>query len=257
MAMSTLSNPSEDVAEHIRDSIARLMTIRREGEAFQVSVPVLFPSGSTGAVEVIPGKETAFISDMGLGHLEAEFGGAAEYYDAQARRASQQFGVGYDGYSIFVLRLPLDRIEGGIVAIANASVRAASAAIVKGAEEKDRRQNDEVYDRVARIFNAKIVSKVADLQGARDTWSAHNVVMFPNGERAVFEYVSAHRNSISSKFFMFSDLAQAPMPVALNAVVASRESMPASGAMLEDLGNVIELSANDDLFKRYAHLRVA
>jgi hypothetical protein len=206
---------------------------------------------------VIPGKESAFVSDMGLGHYEAEFGGASEFYDNQARRAAEQFGVGYDGYSIFAVQVPLSRIEGGITAIANASVRAASAAILKSVEEKERRQNDEIYDRISRIFDVKIVSKTVEVQGARDVWPAHNVVMFPTGERAVFEFVSRHRNSISSKFLMFSDLASIGTSFALNAVVEKRSAMPASGAMLEDVGNVIELAANDDVYRQYAHLRAA
>ena len=189
---------------------------------------------------------------MGLGHFEAEFGGASEYYDSQARQSAEHFGVGYDGFSIFAVEVPLARIEGGIAAIANASVRAASSSILKAAEEKDRRQNDIVYDRIARIFDPKIIAKSVEVRGARDVWSAHNVVMFPTGGRAVFEFVSAHRNSISSKFFMFSDLSSAGAAFALNAVVEKRSAMPASGAMLEDVGNVLEIAANDDIYRQYA-----
>ena len=257
MSMSATSTPPTDMAAHIRESVSRLMTIRHEGEGFRVNVPVLFPSGSSCAVEVVAGKETAFVSDMGLGHFEAEFSGAAEYYDNQARKAAGQFGVGYDGFSIFAVQIPVGRLEGGIAAIANASVRAASAAIMKAAEEKDRRQNDAVYDRIVTIFEPKLVAKSAEIRGARDVWPAHNVVMFPNGERAIFEFVSTHRNSISSKFLMFSDLAGTDAPLALNAVVLRRDALPASGAMLEDVGNVIELAANDNVFEQYAHLRTA
>ncbi len=257
MTTLTFSRPPGDVATHIKKSVSRLMTIRRDGEGFRVSVPVLFPSGSGSSVEVVPGRETAFISDMGLGHFEAEFGGASEYYDTQARKVGEQFGVAYDGFSIFALRVPLDRIEGGIATIANASVRAASAAILRAAEDKDVRQNDAVYDRITQVFDRNSVSRTVEVTGARDTWSAHNVVIFPSGEKAIFEFVSRHRNSISSKFLMFSDLANSSEPLALNAVVEKLTAMPSSGGMLHDVGNVIELCATDDQFKRYAHLRAA
>ena len=257
MAVFETSIQSTSVADRIRESVSRLMTIRHEGEGFRVSVPVLFPSGSGSAVEVIPGKDTAFVSDMGLGHFEAEFGGVSEHYDNQAKKAAEQFGVGYDGYGIFAIEVPLNRIEGGIAAIANASVRAASAALLRGAEEKDRRQNDEVYDKISRIFGQNMIAKSVEVQGVRDVWPAHNVVMFPTGERAVFEFVSAHRSSISSKFLMFSDLAGAGFPFALNAVVQKRASMPAAGAMLENVGNVVELAASDDIYRQYARLKAA
>jgi hypothetical protein len=233
------------------------MTTRHDGQGIRVSVPVLFPSGSGAAVEILAGGEQAFVSDIGLGHLEAEYGGASEYFDAQAKRAADQFGVSYDGYSIFALSVPLDRIEGGIAAIANASVRAASLAILRAVEDKDRRQNDVVYERITRVFDKKSVAKTMDLRGQRDHYSAHNVVLFPSGEKAVFEFVSPHRNSISNKFLMFSDLVDSEAPLALNAVIESRAAMPSVGAMLEDVGNFIELAANDNLYRQYAHLRAA
>jgi hypothetical protein len=254
MAILEAHKSADVMADRIRAAVARLMTVRNDGGSFRVNVPVLFPSGSCCAIEVMPGQDEAFISDMGLGHFEAEFSGASEFYDAQARKASEQFGVGYDGFSIFALKVPIGRLEGGIAAIANASVRAASAAILRASEEKERRQNDVVYDRILQVFDPRLVAKEADIRGARDVWGAHNVVMFPNGQKAVFEFVSEHRNSISSKFFMFSDISGSDDPVSLNAVVRDREAMPASGAMLEDVGNVIEMTANDNVFKRYAQL---
>lgn len=241
----------------ISDAISRLMTTREDGETFRVSVPVLYPSGSGCSVEITPNGDSVFVSDLGLGHFEAEFAGASEHYDKQAKRAAGRFGVSYDGYSVFALRIPLGRLEGAIAAISNASVQAAGLAIMKAIEDKERRSNDEVFDRVKGIFGASLVAKSADVRGQRDTWNAHNVVTFPTGQRAVFEFVTRHQGSISNKFFMFSDLSGAPGGLSLNAVTKDIGELGSRGAMLSDVSNLIELSAANDRFEHYARQVVA
>ena len=245
---------TEAIETRIREAVARLMTTQGESDRIRVSVPVLYPSGATSTIEISSVGDTCFVSDMGAGHTEAYLANAAEFYNHQAKRAADRFGVGYDGQSMFLLRAPMDQIEGAIATVANASVQAASFAILKADEDKDRRRNDEVYDRVRSIFGVAAVAKEAVIEGLRSTWDAHNVVALPHGRRAVFEFVTANANSISNRFMMFSDVSMRKEPISLNAVVKDAQALGPKGGLLADVSNVISLAAANDDFLRYARV---
>jgi len=73
--------------------------------------------------------------------------------------------------------------------VANASANAATAAIFRGMEEREKEESYEVFERVSSIFGVNAVAKQLERPGRDATWDAHNVVTFPNGHRAVFEFV--------------------------------------------------------------------
>ncbi len=233
-------------------AISRLMAVSMDGEGARLSVPVLYPSGTGGAVEVVVSGDRCFVSDLGLGHLEAEMQGADSFYDGCARLAAERFSVGYDGLSIFASWASISKIESAVTLVANASVNAASAAIFKAMEETVKQQNHEVYDRVVSIFGQEAVTREMDLPGRDATWPAHNVVALPEGRKAIFEFVRDNQNSIANKFMMYSDLSRREGVYSLNSVVRSIEKIGNKGAMLADISNVIELNANPTEFVRYA-----
>lgn len=236
----------------VRDATARLMATQNDAERVRVSVPVIYPSGATSAVEVTVNGNKCFVSDMGVGHTEALLSNAEEFYDTQAKKAAERFGISYDGQSIFAFWAPIDRLEGAIAMVANASVQAASLAILKATEDRDVRRNDELYDRVRSIFKAVDVQKTAELPGKNATWKAHNVVFLPSRKVAVFEFVSQHPNSISNKYMMFSDLVSGESPPALVSVVKSIAAVGMKGGMLADVSTVIELTAPSSDFEKFA-----
>ncbi len=252
--MMTVDMPNTILKDRIGRAVNRLMTAQTDVNSTRVSVPVVYPSGAMSTVEVSLNGDKCFVSDMGIGHTEALLSNAQDYYDTQAKRAAERFGIGYDGDSIFVLWAPVSRMEGAIASVANASVQAASLAIMKATEDRELRKNDELYDRIRSIFAASTVTRTADLTGRNAVWSAHNVVALPSGRVAVFEFVRAHTNSISNKFMMFSDLALSGQNPSLNSVVRSIEAIGVKGGMLADVSNVIPLNSSNDDFLRYARL---
>lgn len=238
--------------ESLENAVSRLMSVRVDGARARVTVPVSYPSGAGCAVEITLDGGRCFVSDLGLGRTEAEMMGAEEFYDPIARVVSKRFGVGYDGLSVFAIWSSLENVESAIMGVANASAQSAGAAVLRAAEEKDRQRNTELFDRVVTIFGQKKVTRTAELSGKEATWEAHNVVLLSSGRRAVFEYVSGHQNSVSSKYMMFSDLIKVEGAFSLTSVVPSLDRLGKKGAMLADVSHVIELSAARDKFVRVA-----
>lgn len=166
---------------------------------------------------------------------------AEDAYPKATRAQAAHRGVEFDGHSMFVLRLPKSALAGGIVAVANASVAAASEAIRADSERKIETKNEEIFQRVRAAFPDAQVTKRVTLAGAHAQWDAHNVVRL--GTRtAVFEPVSAHTISIASKFTMFSDLARRPDMV-LAALVDNVSQLGDRGQMLYDVARVLPANA--------------
>lgn len=247
-----LERENQELQSRIAQAVERLMGRReRAGGQVHVSVPVTYPSGASVVVEIEQNADRIWVSDMGAGILEAEMMGAQESYQQLARKKADEFGVGYDNRAMFVLWAPSGRLESAIVCVANASAQAAADAVRHASEAQSRRQNALVFERVKRIFGERHVSRTAEIYGRRSSWEAHNVVLFPDSHRAVFEPMAAHPNSVSAKFLMFSDLRDAELDVSLNAVVESLDSLDRKSQMVGDVANIIELRAADDLYRRY------
>lgn len=222
-----------------------------EGGRVLLNVPVAYPSGSGAVVEIERNSEKIWVSDMGMGLLEAEMMNAQDSYQKLARGKANEFGVGYDGSAMFVLWAPIDRIEAAIVCVANASAQAAAEAVRHASEVQQKRHEDIVFVRVRRVFGKDAVMREMEITGKRAAWPAHNVVVLPNDSKAIFEPMSKHPNSVSSKFIMFSDIRDNNNPISLNAVVADVNSLDTKAMMVGDVANIVELNAPDDTFRRY------
>ena len=240
------------VKDKIEEAAAGLVAVRANGDRARISLPLLYPSGSGSAVEVMVNGDNCFVSDFGFGAMEAEMYGAESFYESNARKAADRFGVGFDGMSIFKTWTSLSRLDAAVVAVANASVQAASWAIASASEEKERRYNAELFDRVRQFFGDRAVSKREELGGREARWEARNVVTLPNRRKAVFEFVTAHANSISSKYMMFSDLSRVEDAYSLNSVVKSITRIGTKGAMLADVSHLVELNSPKETYLRFA-----
>lgn len=238
-----------DLNRRLAQAVSRLMVSRVDGERARLSVPVLYPSGSGAAVEVVMNGDKCFVSDLAIGQAEADMQGAGSFYNHAASKAAERFSVGFDGMSIFAVWASLDRIESAIISVANASVTASSNAIFKAIDDKEKKRNAELFDRVATIFGKADVSKEEEIPGREAFWPAHNVVTLVDKRKAVFEYVTESQNSVAAKFMMFSDLSKSPFRYSLNSVVRNLDRMGAKGSMLADVSYIMPIAANDTAFR--------
>ena len=237
------------------EAAARLMACRdSDGGKVMIDVPVTYPSGSSVVIEIEQNADRIWVSDMGMGLVEAEMMAAQDSYQNLARAKADEFGVGYDNSAMFVLWVPSGRLEAAIVCVANASAQAAADAVRHAAEVTARKQSAVVFERVTSVFGAQSVSKSVELRGKRSAWEAHNVVLLPNARRAIFEPMTMNANSISSKFLMFSDLREIDgSQFSLNAVVENIRELDAKAQMVGDVANIIDLKASDDVFRQYGN----
>lgn len=242
----------QGVQDRITQALSRIARSREEDGHVLIDLPLMYPSGAMVVVEVERNRDRYWVSDMGYGLVEAEFMAAQDYYGSAAKRAADEFSVGFDGNAIFALWVPEARLESAIVCVANASSKASSEAVLRAAEAQGRRQNEQIFDRIKKVFGQKSVAKEAEIGGRHATWGVHNVVALPKGQKAVFEFMSNHANSVSSKFLMFSDIRAAEPKYSLNAVVRKVDQLDEKAQMIGDVANIVGIDAPDEEFQRFA-----
>lgn len=244
---------NHELKKLITDAAARLTSSRgTDGDRMLLDIPVTYPSGSSVVVEVEQKNNRVWVSDMGAGLLEAEMMAAQDSYQSLARTKAEEFGVQFDNSAMFALWVPLGRLEAAIVCVANASAQAAADAIRHVSEQQSRRQSALVFDRVSEIFfGSRRVVRSTEVRGKRTAWKAHNVVLFSDAHRAIFEPMTMNANSISSKFIMLSDLREAGEALSLNVVVEDIKSMDPKAQIVGDVANLIDLKVADEVFRQF------
>lgn len=248
----TVSLAKNQLLSRVSVALARIARCRDSGERILVDLPILYPSGSSAVVEVEQNGDKVWISDMGLGHIEADLMNATDSYKKLAAQKAKEFGVEYDGHTLFALWVPISRIEAAIICVANASTQAAAEAIRKACETSIRSQDEAFFERVTSLFGKKYVARTAEVAGKRMSWEAHNVVDFPDGKRAIFEPMSKSANSISSKFLMLSDIKATHSNISLNVIVPDIVNLDAKAQMVADLANILPIDAPDKTLKQFA-----
>lgn len=249
--MSTISDDRIAV-DRVRSALQRIASVHEIDGRLSVSVPVMYPSGANITVEIERNEERFWVSDMGYGLVEAQMSGAHTFYGRIASRIADDFGVRFDGNAIFALWVDGSKLESAITCVASASNRACSEAILQATEAKVRRQNEKIFERVRDIFGERLVARSVDIIGKHAHWQAHNVVVFPNRHQAVFEHMTAHTNSVSTKYLMFSDIKSAHEGISLNAMVRDINALDEKGQMIGDVANILSISASNDQIKEYA-----
>lgn len=241
----------QETGDRIAKAIHRLAALRATSSGFIVTLPVQYPSGALTTVEVVENGGTCFLSDLGQGRFEAEMQGADSFFDKIARNVSEDFGVSFDGASVFTLKLSLDRLEAGLTCVANASAQAAQLAVTKCDETKANTKDDRIFDRVISIFGPKNVARNRTMSGLHANWEAANVVQLDE-HFAVFEHMTSHANSISSKFLKFTDIKGSSPSISLNAMVEDIQKLDVKAQIIGDVANLINLNANDEDIIRFA-----
>ncbi|MDW3181365.1 hypothetical protein [Roseobacter sp.] len=245
-----VKSDNQELRARIERAAQRLMAAREtEGGRVLLDVPVSYPSGSSVVVEIEQNSDRIWVSDMGMGLVEAEMMAAQDSFQKLARTKAEEFGIGYDNSAMFVLWAPAARLEAAVVCVANASAQAAADAVRLASEAQVKRQAAAVFDRIRLVFGERKVARAVQVQGKRSAWEAHNVVLFEGARKAIFEPMTMNANSISAKFLMFSDLAEGAPQVSLNAVVDDVHRLDPKAQMVGDIANIIDLKASDEVFR--------
>lgn len=234
-----------------RDAIDRAVCdlVHREFFHFEasISLPIFYSNGDSVVVDVRPSGNGFVVTDSGATYQEADSVGAAAFFTRSARKWAEESGVTYDAQTFAIRDVAENNLAAAIAQVAECSRRSYDIAYEKLCAKKHEEDEQALYIRLVSIFTEKRVVPTAKVVGASNhEWEIDALVML-DGNRALFEYVSArNQTSYTPVAAKFHDIARLDNPPARVSVVPSFEEMGDVVALLQQASTVIELSSSDN-----------
>jgi len=239
----------QDAKEIVEQAVRKLITAEHYRAGSIVSLPVKYPSGATVVLEITLQAGRCFISDRGGAHEEADLYGSLRYFKAEASRIAERASIRFDGRDMFVAEVPVDRLHGAMIVVANCSAEAAMVASFKAADRADKDARDELYSRLLSIFRDRSVQRDAEVVGASNHKWRVSVVVSDRHGRAFFEPVTHHYVSVVSVAAKFHDFASIERAPPRFSVVRSRNDLgDFFGVVAAASTKVIPITATDEQF---------
>jgi hypothetical protein len=235
------------------DAVAReLVTTEHFGSASLIKTPMMYPSGAAAVVQVTQHGERFFVTDMGLGQVEADMIGASVLYANSAKPLADHFGIRFDNQAFFVAEANREQLAGAVTIVANCSSEAAALAAFKAAERRFEEDSDVLYRRLATVFpKAEIVRNVDFVGSSTHKWPVATMVTHHH-KISLFEPVSKHHASVVNAAVKFNDIARLDNPPQRIAVVKKKAELGNYLNVLSQSANVIEYGVPDATFIRLA-----
>jgi hypothetical protein len=241
----------KNLREDIARAIAALITVDHFAAGSMVSMPLLYPSGSTVVLEITRQGDRCLVSDRGGALQEAELSGATRYFKKEAVRVAAAAGIRFDGRDMFVAEVPLDALEGAMMVVANCSQEAVTFAIYSMSEKSESDAKEVLYARLTSIFGPTDVEKDVELVGASNHKWKVSVLVTRAGQMGLFEPVVNKYISVVGAAAKFHDFARLEMPPQRIAVVKNLADIgDFFGVVAAASSKVVELSSSNDNFLR-------
>jgi hypothetical protein len=234
----------------IRKAVASLVRASSWGNAYLISVPLVYPSGTTVGVKVTPHQGAYIVSDFGLGWREAEGYEAQRSFGAHAGRIKDQVGVEYTGNHEFQMRATERQLTSAIRRVAYASHRAAVKAFHSIPEACEQEIGAALFQRLRETFGKDNVAGDLKLAGASNIEWGFAAQVLQGKRRIVFDVISPKWTSVVAAKSKFSDVRHLGPNVVPIAVVDSIDAMGKWLPLISQEAEVIEDGASADELRR-------
>lgn len=236
--------------EGVKSAVAGLVRVSAWGKSYLVSVPLIYPSGTTVGVKITAGGGGYIVTDAGLGFREAEDLEAQRSYGAHAGRIKDQIGVEYTSGHEFLMRATERQLPAAIRRVAFASHRAVMKTFNSLPEVSAHEIGAELFERLRKAFGEDNVAGEMRLAGASNIeWHFAAQVVYGK-RRVLFDVVTPRWSSVVSAKSKFSDVRHLGKNTVPVAVVDNIDAMGKWLPLVTQEAEVIEVGANSDELRR-------
>jgi len=237
-----------EVAEEVARALIKISA--HDGTA-RLSLPLLYPGGSSVAVEISKLRDSCLVTDAGVARREAALLGGERTFLRIAKGVAERFGVRFDQNMIFEFEVSSDDLVVVVAAIGNAAKTAVEETAMYLAVVHHADYRASLWNRLEVIHGKTKVQRSIQLRGSSDKWEFDAAVK--RGDRlSIFEIVVPNANAVNSavtKFLDIRDLGkQAPRRVA---VLTDKDSTPHL-PVLARTAKWLPIDASDDAFRKAA-----
>lgn len=233
----------------VDEAIKRLVSVEHFHAGSLVSMPVTYPSGASVVLEITAQSGRVFITDRGGAYQEAEFAGATRVFSREAEKVAADAGIMFDGRDMFVIEVPIDRVDGAMVVVATCSAQAASLTALRAAERDEKFAKEALFDKLSDVFGRDGFERDAKIVGASNHCWRVDALVRHDGSLAIFNSVTKQFISAAGTAAKFHDLARLEFAPIRVAVVSNKSDIGDWYGVISSASDaIIELAAANDNF---------
>jgi hypothetical protein len=224
----------------VRKAVEGLVRASAWGNAYLISVPLVYPSGTIVGVKVAPSHGGYIVSDAGLGWREAEGYEAQRSFGAHAGRIKDQVGIEYTADHEFRMFATEKQLTAAIRRVSYASHRSAVKAFHSIPEAGEQEIGAALYQRLRETFGKENVAGELKLPGASNIEWPFAAQVLQGKRRVLFDVVSPQWASVVAAKSKFSDVRHLGPNTVPVAVVDSIDAMGKWLPLISQEAEVIE-----------------
>lgn len=222
------------------------------GRAY-ISTTTTFPSGAIAVVAMHEEGSGRFVlSDLGQGQDEADLMALGSLYERHAKRLAERVGLSFERGAFGLAGLTREQLPGGVIAVANAGVRA----LEHVAAPSHQRTDDAAITRLARKLQILFPNAALTLRGevtgaSTHSWRFDAVLRTAKGA-TVFDVVSPHATAVAFANMKFGDVSRRDDAPTRVAVVRRKAAFGDLLNVVSQSAHIVEEDAADRAFLRAA-----
>ncbi len=224
----------------VREAVSNLIRTSAWENAYLVSVPLVYPSGTVVGVKITPTRGAYIVSDAGLGWSEAESYEAQRSFGSHAGRIKDEVGVEYTSDHTFRMFATQAALTSAIRRVSYASHQAAVKAFNSIPEAGEQEIGAALFQRLTETFGADSVSGFMKLSGASNIEWSFAAEVRQGFRRILFDVVSPQWASVVTAKSKFSDVRHLGPNTVPVAVVDDIEAMGKWLSLISQEAEVIE-----------------
>lgn len=248
--MAALVKPDRSLKATVDAVVKDLVRASHNRDSSYVSLPLIYPGGSSVTLKIDRTAHGLRVSDNGFGFRELEAVGADSSFARAASRFVADDDLALNKRAIFVDVPDEDQLLRAICDVGSASWRTVDAIYARLPDETE--IEDYLRERLQKIFGERDVTPDAKVVGASTTEWAFSASVRHDGHVTIFHAVSEHANSVYRTSTAFHDIAALDNPPSLVAVVKSLKAMGSKLGILSQAGRVMEEDQPDATYLQAA-----
>lgn len=238
--------------QQIANEVARaLIKISARDDAARLSLPLMYPGGSTVGVEISRHRDGYLVSDVGSARREAGLMGGERTFVRLAGEVAERFGVRFDRNMIFEMEVARDELVVVVAAVANAAKTAVenTAMMLAATEHADSRAA--LWEKLDLVYGAKAIQRKAKVRGSSDDWDFDAAVQVRD-RLALFEVIGPNANAVNSAVTKFLDIKDMGKGAHARFAVLTKRDRTPHLTVLGRTATIVPIDASNDAFRMAA-----
>lgn len=239
---SAISDPN------VRAAVSSLVRVTAWGNAYLVTTPLVYPSGSVVGVRIVPAQGGYWVTDFAIGYREAEAMEAQRSFGSNAGRMKEELGFEYtDGHEIRVFANER-QIASAIRRVSSASHAVMQKTFRSIPEVDEEEIGAQLYQRLRDMFGEAAKSEVNIIGSSNLEWKFAAEVHI-GSRRVLFDVVTPYYSSVCSAVSKFTDVRRLGSDHHPVAVVDKLDKMGKWLPLISQEAEVMENESSEDVIR--------